>query len=266
VSYSTSLLERYREGRSRLHRVDPRVKLVATLAFIAAVTATPPEAWPVLLGLAVLEWTAVSQSSVPVLSVLRRSAVAVPFVLIAAPSVFTRPGEALAQYHIFSWTLTASREGLVFFVSVLAKSWISVIAAGLLVSTTPFEDLLRALRFLRLPRLLVAVVSSMYRYSFVLVEEAQRLLRARVSRSAGGGRRSGGPVSWRAKVVGGMVGSLFIRTYERSERIHQAMLSRGYTGVLPTVTDVPLSVGRWVVLMGILLGLAAVEVFAAVRW
>ncbi|MDP3062369.1 MAG: cobalt ECF transporter T component CbiQ [Chloroflexota bacterium] len=259
-------MERYREGRSRLHRVDPRVKLVAALAFIAAVTATPPAAWPVLLGLAALEWAAVSQSGVPVLSVLRRSVVAVPFMLIAAPSVFTRPGEAIAQLHILSWTLTASREGLVFFVSVLVKSWISVIATGLLVSTTPFEDLLRALRFLRLPRLLVAVVSSMYRYSFVLVDEAQRLLRARASRSARAARRSGGPIRWRAEVVGSMVGSLFVRTYERSERIHQAMLSRGYAGALPAMADTPLSPGRWAVLACILLGLAAVEAFAAVRW
>jgi cobalt/nickel transport system permease protein len=81
---------------------------------------------------------------------------------------------------------------------------------------------------------LVAVIGFMYRYIFVLADEVLRLLRARESRMAMGppGQRTGGSLAWRAKVVGGMVGSLFVRTLARSDRVYQAMASRGYTGEL----------------------------------
>ena len=72
----------------------------------------------------------------------------------------------------------------------------------------------------------MATISFMYRYLFVLVDEAMRLQTARDARSVGAGRT----LFWRAKVLGGMIGCLFIRSYERSERIYAAMLSRGYAG------------------------------------
>ena len=78
--------------------------------------------------------------------------------------------------------------------------------------------------------MLVSIVAFMYRYVFVLVDEAQRLLRARAARSAGVGAGTGGTIAWRARVSGGMAGSLFLRTYERSERIYLAMLARGFDG------------------------------------
>ena len=72
----------------------------------------------------------------------------------------------------------------------------------------------------------------MYRYMFVLVDEAQRMLRSRAARSAGVGRGTGGSVAWRARVAGGMAGSLFLRTLDRTERIYMAMLARGYDGTI----------------------------------
>jgi cobalt/nickel transport system permease protein len=101
-----------------------------------------------------------------------------------------------------------------------------VLVSGLLVTTTPFPELLQGMRALHIPDILVAIISFTYRYLFVLVDEALRLQTARDARSAG----PGGTVLWRAKVLGGMIGSLFIRSYERSERIYQAMVSRGYAG------------------------------------
>jgi cobalt/nickel transport system permease protein len=90
---------------------------------------------------------------------------------------------------------------------------------------------MHALRHLRVPSLLVAVISFMYRYLFVLADEVMRLLRARDSRSARlTGYRSGGSIPWRARVAGNMAGQLFLRSYERSDRVYNAMLSRGYTG------------------------------------
>jgi cobalt/nickel transport system permease protein len=116
------------------------------------------------------------------------------------------------------------------FTTIALKSWISVQAALLLSFTTPFHDLIDGLRELRLPRIMVAIIGFMYRYMAVLTDEATRMLRARAARSADPAGRGGGSLRWRATVTGGMVGSLFLRSYERSERIYAAMQARGFDG------------------------------------
>ena len=111
------------------------------------------------------------------------------------------------------------------------KGWIAVTASIVLASTTRYLDIAAALRWFRVPALLVAVMEMMYRYVFLLGAEARRMLSARRSRSAAlPDLRPGGKVTWRAKVAGQMAGSLFIRTLNRSERVHMAMASRGYDG------------------------------------
>jgi cobalt/nickel transport system permease protein len=130
---------------------------------------------------------------------------------------------------------------LIRFVSIVLKSWLSVQIAVLLAGTTPFPDLMDAMRALHFPRVLVAIVSFMWRYIFVLVDEAMRLRRARDARSAvRAGHKGGGSVTWRAKVAGGMAGNLFIRSYARSERIYQAMAARGYRGEFRTLAPAAL--------------------------
>ena len=226
--------ERYLAGRSLIHTADARAKLPAALAYIFAVTLTPVGQWPALGLLAVPLAAALVLSRLSPLVVLRRSALALPFLLAAVPLMFTKEGEVLFSVPLFGWT--ASREGLEAVVSILAKSWLSVMAAVILTATTPAAELLRVMRTLGLPHLLVATVSLMYRYLFVIGEEALRLMRARDSRSARPagvclpGQKAGGSLSWRAKVMGNMVGSLFLRTYERSERVYAAMQARGYDG------------------------------------
>ena len=177
-----------------------------------------------------IAWTVAAVSGVGIVRVFLRSLIALPFILIALPTVFTKPGDPLYELSFGLFTLTATVDGVEFFTSVLIKSWTSVTAAVILTSTTPALGLLSALRSLKLPETLVAVVMLMYRYLFVLVEEAQRMLRARAARSAAVGPGSGGSLIWRASSAGGMAGSLFIRTLDRSERIYMAMLARGYDG------------------------------------
>ena len=179
-------------------------------------------------------------SGVGIARVFLRSLIALPFILIALPTVFTKPGAPAFELFLGLFTLTATVEGMEFFASVLIKSWASVTAAVILTATTPALGLLSALRSLKLPEILVAVVMLMYRYLFVLVEEAQRMLRARAARSAGVGPGSGGSLIWRARSAGGMAGSLFIRTLDRSERIYMAMLARGYDGGIRQRVNVPL--------------------------
>jgi cobalt/nickel transport system permease protein len=134
--------------------------------------------------------------------------------------------------------LAVSAEGLVRFASIVVKSWVSVQAAILLAAITPFADLLWGMRELRVPKALVAIVGFMYRYLFVLGDEALRLMRARAARSAvpAAGGRAGGGLVWRGRVAGGMVGNLAMRAFERSERIYDAMVARGFRGEILTLT------------------------------
>ena len=226
-------LDPYRPRSSPVHRLDPRIKLTLTLAFILTNALVPTGAWPVYILLFALLLSVEILSELGVGYVLRRSVLALPFVLAAIPVMFTMPGPSLTSFSLGQWTLTISQPGLERVISVALKSWLSVQAAIVLASSTSFPDLLIALRALRVPRLLVGVFGLMWRYLFVLVDEALRLIRARAARSGESdqpGARKGGSVAWRARVTGGMAGSLFLRGIERSDRIYMAMLSRGYDG------------------------------------
>ena len=162
--------------------------------------------------------------------------------------------------------MTISGEGLRQFTTIALKSWVSVQAALLLAFTTPFNDLIDGLRELRLPRIMVAIISFMYRYLGVLGDEAGRMNRARASRSAVGPTgRAGGGILWRASVTGSMVGSLFLRSYERSERIYAAMQARGFDGELRHLPGPPLTPAA---LTAFSVGIASLLVFelAAQLW
>lgn len=229
-------LERYSVGQSIIHRLEPRIKVVMTLLFILAVVTLPDAAWLafVLAWLFVLALNLLAELG-PTYS-LKRSFVALPFALAAITIIFTLPGQPLFSFTLGPWQLHATDAGLLRFSSILIRSWIAIQMAILLTATTRFPDLLHALRHLRMPSLIVAIISFMYRYITVLADESQRLMRAREARSAGlEGKRPGGSLQWRARVVGNMAGQLFLRSYERSERIYSAMQARGFAGEFLTL-------------------------------
>lgn len=254
--------ERYHDGDGLLYRVDARVKILAAVGFAFAVTTVPEGHWSAFAGFALLAAVAVLVSKLPPLLVLRRSLLALPFVLAAVPLVFTRPGETVATLPLLGWTV--SREGLVAVGSILTKSWLSVLLAIVLTSCTRPVDLIRGLERLRLPRVLAATIFFMYRYLFVIGDEGQRLMRAREARSAASplGRRTGGSVGWRARVLGNMVGSLFIRSYERSERIHAAMQARGYDGSIRFASEGTLARADWLLLATVAVALGGLVLYA----
>ena len=255
-------LDQYRVGDSLVHRLDPRVKLILALAFILAVTMTPPGVWVAFALLLAMALLAVLAADLSPGFILKRSVIALPFALAAVTIIFTTRGEARVTFPFLFWHLSVTDQGLIHFASIVVKSWIAVQMAILLSTTTPFPDLLRAMRDLRLPRLLVTVIGFMYRYIFVLADEALRLMRAREARSADPEGRGGGTVLWRARVLGGMVGSLFLRSYERSERIYNAMLSRGYAGEIRTLREGPVRRADVALTAIFLLCLTAIEAFA----
>jgi cobalt/nickel transport system permease protein len=242
-------LDRYAERASRIHRLDPRVKVCGTLLLIMATVSMPDGAWAAFLVAWVVTLAVAAYAHLGMSYALRRSFIALPFLLAAVTLIFTLPGRPMLTIPLGPWTFTASDAGLVRFGSIALRSWVAVQAAILLTATTRFPDLMHALRHLRVPALIVAIVGFMYRYLAVLSEEAQRLLRARDSRSAGvDGRRGGGSLLWRARVAGNMAGQLFLRSYERSERIYSAMQARGYAGEFLTINPHVMRSQDWVAL------------------
>lgn len=244
-------LDPYKPRLSLVHELDPRIKFILTVAFILTTALTPPAAWPVYILLLAVVWAVAMLSELGLSIILKRSLIAIPFVLAALPIIFTMEGPTLFSLNLRTWTITISQTGLERFISIAFKSWISVQAAIILSASTPFPELLQAMRSVKIPRLLVAIIGLMWRYLFVLADEALRLLRARSARSGAGDPsrgRTGGSVVWRARVAGGMAGSLLLRGIERSDRIYNAMLARGYDGEVRAIPLPALRVIHWLVL------------------
>jgi cobalt/nickel transport system permease protein len=257
--------DRYESRESLIHRLDPRVKLVVTVLFIVSNALLPDGAW-LAFGLSwVLVLVANILARLELSYVFKRSFVALPFALAAITLIFTLPGQPLFSLALGPWQITATDTGLIRFVSIVIRSWLSVQMAILLVATTQFPDLMHALRHLRVPPLLVAIISFMYRYLFVLADEALRLLRARDSRSASlPGYKSGRTVAWRARIAGNMAGQLFVRSFERSDKVYNAMVARGYTGHFLTLNPHLMRATDWAVGMGGVIVLLLIQLIGRV--
>jgi cobalt/nickel transport system permease protein len=240
--------DRYEAQESLIHRLDPRVKVVVTVLFIISNVLLPDGAWLAFL----LSWGVVlgvnGLANLSLGYAFKRSFVALPFALAAITSIFTVAGQPIFSFNLGSWHIVATDAGLIRFTSIVIRSWLSVQMAILLTATTQFPDLMHALRHLRLPQVLVAVISFTYRYLFVLSDEAMRLMRAREARSARlAPGQGGGTLLWRARVAGNMVGQLFLRSYERSDRVYNAMLARGYKGHFYTLNPHVMRLYDWTV-------------------
>ena len=227
------------------------MKFILTVAFILTCALTPLGAWPVFILLFSVILAVEILSDLGVRYVLKRSLLALPFVLAALPLVFTVKGTPLITFPLGTWVISVSAEGVERLLGIGVKSWLSIQAAVIMSSTMPFPDLLLAMRAVRVPRLLVAIIGLMWRYLFVLADEVLRLMRARTARSSQSdnpGLKKGGSITWRARVAGGMVGNLFLRGFERSDRIYMAMLSRGYDGEVRSLPRPPIRQVDWLTL------------------
>lgn len=230
------IFDRYHHGQSLLHSLDPRIKVIVTIAFILSNALLPDGAWIAFL----LAWSfiifASLVSGLGIGFTFKRSFIALPFALAAITVLFSIPGQPVTSFQFLMWNLTITDAGLLRFISIVVRSWLSVQMAILLVAVTEFPKIIHALTHLRVPVILTVIIAFLYRYLFVLTDEVLRMLRARQARSAAAsGIRSGGSVAWRARIAGHMAGQLFLRSYERSDRIYNAMLSRGYKGELMTI-------------------------------
>jgi cobalt/nickel transport system permease protein len=207
-------------GHSPLHRARPERKLLALIAFALVAVATPPQAYLAFATYAGLLAVAVAVSRVPPLFIAKRMVIELPFVVFAlvVPFVSTGPRTEVLG-------LSVSEPGLVAGGALLIKGTLGVAAALLLAATTEAHHVVRGLERLRLPAQLVQIMAFMVRYLDVVGDDLSRMRVALASR----GFRARDPRHW--PVVARSLGALFIRSYERGERVHVAMLSRGHVSV-----------------------------------
>jgi cobalt/nickel transport system permease protein len=200
------------------------------LAVVIFATTTPPGRYTDFLFVLPVLAAAMVLSGVPILHLVGKVLKVEPFLLVLIIFVpFFKEGTAIREWHFGSWTVTVTREGLDIFFNVLCKGTIAILAMVLLNATTPFVDFLRGLESMHVPRVLVNVLGFMYRYLFVLTDERERMILALRSRSPHPRR----VLLWRG--MGGIIGVLFIRAFERGERVYQAMCARGFRGTIRTL-------------------------------
>ncbi|MEU6862649.1 cobalt ECF transporter T component CbiQ [Streptomyces sp. NPDC046876] len=224
----------YRHGHSPVHALPPHCKLAAAFAFVVVVVSTPREAVWAFGVYAVLVAAVTALARIPAGLLLRRLLIEVPFVLFAVLMPFVAQGE---RTEVLGMSLSVS--GLWGAWNVLAKGTLGVAASVLLASTTELRALLLGLQRLKLPPLLVQIASFMIRYGDVITDELRRMSIARRSR----GFEARGIRHW--GVLAKTAGALFIRSYERGERVHLAMVSRGYTGSMPVIDDIAATRAQW---------------------
>jgi cobalt/nickel transport system permease protein len=251
-----SFLDQYSDRNSYIHRLDPRTKFIVTLVFILAVILTPPTRRQVFILYFLIVSILIVLSRVPVFYVLKRSLLVLPFVAVVAISLpFFKEEVTSGSYNI--GLLRVSVAGLQVFYTVLAKAWLSALSLILLTSTTKITELLKGLEQLHFPKIMIMILSFMYRYIFVITDEVLRMKQARDSRNFGGGH-------WRQiKIIGNMIGTLFIRSYEHGERVYTAMLARGYDGQTQTLKQLNfrLADGIFGIGLGVVLVMSSILVY-----
>jgi cobalt/nickel transport system permease protein len=239
----------YRAGDSVVHRLPAHVKIVGAFVFVLAVVATPREAFAVF-GLQFLllvgVWIA---ARIPPGWLAARALIEAPFVVLAVLLPFFAVGPRVEW-----WGMSLSVDGLLAGWNILVKGTLGVLVSVTLAGTTPLRDLVSGLSRLRVPAMICVIATLMLRYLEVIAAEARRMRLARISR--GHDPR----FAWQLGATVRSVGALFLRSYERGERVHLAMLSRGYTGTMPAFTTASASTATWA---AALLPAAGAVLFAA---
>ena len=238
---------------SPVHRLPPEVKIVATVLFTIVVVITPREDFWAFAGYAVLIAGVAAAARIRPGWLLKRATIELPFVLLAIALPFARHGERI------TWLgMSLSVDGLYGAFNIVAKGTLGVLASLILAGSTTMRDLILGLDRLRVPTVFTQIATFMLRYLDILTDDARRMRIARLSR--GYDPR----FLWQVKAFAVSVGALFLRAFERGERVYLAMLSRGYTGRLPRLEHEPASARQWAasaLLPAAAAGIALVTVF-----
>jgi cobalt/nickel transport system permease protein len=201
-----------------VHRMDPRIKVLTTLVFIVCVVSFGKHEISALVPFLVYPLFMVVLGDLPVVYLSRKVMLAAPFAILIGVFNPLLDRELLLQVGPLGIS-----GGWVSFFSILLRFTMTVAAALILIATTGYHAVCMALEKMRVPQVFVVQLLFLYRYLFVLVDEASRMVRARSLRSFG---RKGLSL----RVFGSMAGHLLLRTMDRAQRIHMAMLCRGFDG------------------------------------
>ncbi len=240
----------YLHRHSLVHSLPSHLKIIAAVAFILVVVSTPVTQWPAFVAYFAWLLIVVSISKIPLLLLFKRALIEVPFIFFAILMPFFGSGEKMqvGPFDLY-------REGVIAGSGIVVKGTLGVMTAIILSTSTTAREILRGLERLRLPVLMVQIASFMLRYVNVVNDEMERMKVARESR----GFEATGIKHW--KVLATAAGALFIRSYERGERVHLSMLSRGYEGILPHDESPHISKKVW--LQAMLYPLVAAIIFIA---
>jgi cobalt/nickel transport system permease protein len=228
----------YLDRDSPVHRLPPQVKIVASVAVTVVVVATPRENFAAFGAYALLLMVVAAVTKLSPAWLGRRMLLELPFVVLAVVLPFAGTG---ARVHW--WGLSLSENGLLGAWNIVAKGTLGVVASLILAGSTSPRDLLLGLQRLRMPTVAVQIATFMLRYLEVITDQARRMRIARLSR--GHDPR----FLWQVKAFAASAGTLFIRSFERGERVYLAMISRGYHGAMPMPSDGRASGGQWVTAM-----------------
>lgn len=223
-----------------IHRLDARVKVIATMCFIIAVISYPKYEVLRLSPFFLFPVLLITLSDTPFLFILKKIIIVSPFAVFIGifNPLFDPKTVALSDGIYIS-------KGWVSFLSIILKFTLTISAALLLIATTSFAGVCNALNKLGVPEIFTLQLLFLYRYIFVLMEEGMRIVRARDLRSFNG-RGSG------IKVFVSLIGVLFIRTVERANRIYKAMLSRGFNGKIKVIKKSSFGIADIIFLIGVL--------------
>ena len=198
--------DRFAHTPGALQRISAINKLIIAFTLLVAISSLPQNNYTYPIPYIILLLVVWIISKLPWVYLIRRLLLVLPFVLIAALGI-------------------ASGISNKIFFTILVKALSAAMCIILLTSTTPFTELLLALRKLKTPDIFISILSFLYRFIFVLTEEKEKLDRARKSRELA--RKA--KLIWRGKAW--QMGTLFLKSIEKSEIIYNAMLSRGFKGV-----------------------------------
>ena len=230
----------YIHRHSVVHSLPSHLKIIAVLFFVLVVVSTPITYWPAFVIFLALVVSAAIAGKISIPTLAKRALIEIPFIFFAVLMPFFGTGERFEL-----GPLNLYRDGLLAGLSIVAKGTLGVLSAVILSTTTTAREILRGLERLRLPTIMVQIASFMLRYVNVISDEMERMKIARQSR----GFDATGVKHW--KVIATSAAALFIRSYERGERVHLAMLSRGFDGELPHTEAKSVGTRAWLVALTI---------------
>lgn len=212
----------YIHRHSPIHDLPPHLKILSFLTFLFICVATPIQNYWAFIGFATVIFSLLRVAKLPVFTIAKRATIEIPFVVFAFLMPFFSTGERFELLGI-----EMSRPGAIAAASIITKGTLGVLTAILLSGSTPAREILRGFELLKMPSLLVQIMTFMLRYLNVITDEMERMKVARLSR----GFEERGIRDW--KFIASTAGALFVRSYERGERVHTSMIARGYEGELP---------------------------------